>query len=478
LSLTRHTAYNLAGQLLPIALSLLTIPIYLDLIGEARFGVMALLWLFVGYMGMFDFGVGQATARQLSHIESAAPNKQARVLWTALVISLALGLVGALVAWFAGAWFFAHRAAIEGGLRAELLAALPWAAIAVPAVALTSVLNGSLQARSAFAEINLIGALTNALVLLAPLAIAATGRIELPALVAVVACSRVLVLSLLFWRVKRKWLSAAPMTIDRHAALGLLRFGGWATVSAVVGPLLVVLDRFLIGSHLGAKAVSYYVIPFQLAERTTTLASALGYALFPRLAACTLESERKQLATDCLRVLALWTSPLVAFALMLSGPFLAWWISPDLAAQSTPVAQVLFLAFWLSSLAMVPYIKLLATGRPDLVAKSHLLQLLPYVVLLSYALQTWGLVGAALAFASRVVVDFLLLAHWAGFLGAAFRLLAIPLGLLLCALGVTSSEGLPSVWRWAVSFALALALLAWSLVQARQRMPFSGRSHL
>jgi O-antigen/teichoic acid export membrane protein len=258
----------------------------------------------------------------------------------------------------------------------------------------------------------------------------------------------------------------------------LLRFGGWATVSAGVGPLLVVLDRFLIGAHLGAKAVSHYVIPFQLAERTTTLSSALGYALFPRFAACTLEAERQQLALYGLRVLAVWTSPIVAIGLLLAGPFLAWWISPELALQSTVVAQVLCLAFWLSSMAMVPYTKLLATGRPDLVAKCHMIQLLPYVALLYAALHTWGLVGAAFSFAARVVVDFLLLSHWAGLLAPTFRFLAVPCALLIACLGVASSAGLPPTWRWALGFTLSFALTLWSLAQTRQRIPFSGRSHL
>lgn len=478
MSLARHTAYNLAGQLLPLVLSLLAIPLYLSLIGEARFGVLALMWLFFGYMGLFDLGMGQATARQLSRANRAPPAEQARVLWTALLISLGLGLVGALVAGILGGWFFARHAAIDDGLRAELLAALPWAVIVVPTVALAGVLTGGLQARSAFAEISVIGVVANALVLLAPLAVAATVGAHLTGLVAAVAAARVVVLLLLVWRCGRQYLAAGPISTDRHAALGLLRLGGWATVSAAVGPLLVVLDRFLIGAYLGPKAVSHYVIPFQVAERATTLSSALGYALFPRFAACTLETERQQLALHGLRVLAIWTSPPIAVGLVLAGPFLAWWISPELAEQSTVVAQVLCLTFWLSSLAMVPYTKLLATGRPDLVAKSHMLQVLPYVGLLYAGLHAWGLVGAALAFATRVVVDFLLLSHWANTLAPTFRFLAVPSALLLATLAVESNEGLSSAWRWALGFTFSVALAIWSLAQTRHRIPSSGRSHL
>lgn len=478
MSLARHTVYNLAGQLLPLVLSLLTIPLYLQLIGEARFGVLALMWLFFGYMGMFDLGMGQAATRQLARPDGATPAEQAQVLWTALLISLGLGLVGALVAGSVGYLFLGHRADMDPDLRRELQAALPWAVTVVPAVALASVLNGGLVARNAFAEINVIGVTTNALVLLAPLTVAATAGPQLAGLVAAVAAARLLVLALLFWRCRLHYPSSVPIAFHRPTALRLLRYGGWATVSAAAGPLLVVLDRFLIGAQLGAKAVSHYVIPFQLAERTTTLSSALGSALFPRFAGCTLEADRQQLALHGLRVLAVWTTPLVAIGMMLAGPFLAWWISPELAARSTVVAQVLGLAFWISSLAMVPYTQLLATGRPDLVAKCHLVQLLPYVALLYAALQAWGLVGAAAAFAARVVLDFLLLTHWAKLLMPTCRLLALPCTLLAATLAAASPTGLPMAWHWAAGGALCAALAAWSLLQARRHIPFSGRSHL
>ncbi|HWT20051.1 MAG TPA: flippase [Variovorax sp.] len=467
MSLKRHTSYNLAGQILPLVLSLLTIPVYLRLIGEARFGVLALIWLFFGYMGLFDLGIGQATARQLAHMPRESKKEHAKVLWTALSISLALGLIGALVTQPLGTWFFSRNSSIEADLRLELLATMPWAAALVPATTLAAVLSGALQARSAFGELNLIGASVNAFALLAPLAVAATFGVQLPGLVAAVAAVRLLVLIPMLWRCGTHYLVGSPLSIDGRYASQLLRFGGWTTVSAVAGPLMVVADRFAIGVQLGARSVSHYVIPFQMTERTTVFASALNHALFPRFASARTEVERHQLAMFGLRVLGVWLSPLMATGLLLSAPFLAWWISPELAAQSAGVAQILCLAFWINSLTIVPFTKLLASGRPDLVAKSHMIELLPYLALLYVALQTWGLVGVAAAFAARVTVDFLLLSHLAGTLLSTLRLLMIPAALMAALLGLVMRTNLSPTSKWPFEFLLLLALVGWSLMQRR-----------
>jgi hypothetical protein len=39
--------------------SLVIVPLYLRLVGEARFGILVLVWLFVGYFEFFDFGTAR-----------------------------------------------------------------------------------------------------------------------------------------------------------------------------------------------------------------------------------------------------------------------------------------------------------------------------------------------------------------------------------------------------------------------------------
>src|SRR5205814_9252816 len=54
---------------------------------------------------------------------------------------------------------------------------------------------------------------------------------------------------------------------NRSTLRPLFSFGGWMTVSNVVSPIMVYVDRFLIGSILSIVAVAYYATPYEVATK-------------------------------------------------------------------------------------------------------------------------------------------------------------------------------------------------------------------
>lgn len=466
MSISRHAAYNLAGSIVPLAVSLAATPVYLGLIGEVRFGVLAVAWLLLGYFGLFELGLGRATSQHIASLPDSDGPGRARTFWTALALNVGLGVIGGLLIWPAATYFFGNFFKVDDALRPEMQAAVFWLVLAVPVATLSGVLSGALQGRGRFLELSLVSMVGTLLFQLLPLAAANLWGAHLGVILPAVLAARVLTLVMLFECCWRHVFRGQAVTFDRTQARQLLRFGGWVSVSAFVSPMMVILDRFVIGAISGAKAVTFYTIPFQLAERSTLIPGALSSALFPRFVAAT-RQEEQLLAHEGIRVLAVVMTPLMAVGILFMESFLSWWITPAFAERSALVGQVVLMGFWVNSFAFIPYAQLQARGHPELVAGCHLAEVLPYFGLLYLGLHTWGMIGAAWVFSIRVLVDLALLAALAGTLRMCVRVLWTP-ALLLAGGFLIATQCTPGQPVWLI---LVVADLLITVVWAWREAP-------
>ena len=408
-----------------------------------------------------DLGLGRATSQRIASMSDASPAQRASTFWTALGMNGSLGVVGGLIIWPVAAYFFENFFSVDAALRPELAAAIPWLVLAVPLATLSGVLSGALEGRAKFLELNIVSVSSSVLIQLLPLAVVWVHGPDLAWLLPAVILSRLVTLTFLFLRCRVHVFHGHAPIFSRTQAKGLLQFGGWVSVSSLVGPMMVILDRFVIGSTLGAKAVTYYTVPFQLAERSILLPGALISALFPRLAAAG-TAEAGVLATTAIRSLAVVMTPLILIGVLLVEPFLRWWLNPEFASRAGLTAQVLLLGYWINAFAGVAYSQLQAAGKPAVVAKCHLGELAPYLLLLYLGLHFWGLPGAAVAFGLRTLTDCALLMWFAGTLQVGVKALKTPVMLLFAGLAIAA--GLPAcnaMW-WMAAFGLLLFSLGWS----------------
>jgi len=187
----------------------------------------------------------------------------------------------------------------------------------------------------------------------------------------------------------------------------LLRVGGWMTVSNIVGPFLVYLDRFLIATIIGAAAVAYYVTPFEIVTRLLMLPWAFAGVLFPLIASTfALNPDRSaRLFTRGIRLIFLTLFPFVLCAIAFAHEGLALWVGETFAAQSDTVLRWLALGVFMNGIVQVPFATIQAAGRPDLTARIHLVELPLYVPTLWWMAHRWGIDGAAVAWMLRGGLD-------------------------------------------------------------------------
>ena len=461
MSIRRHTIYNLSGQLIPFAVTLATLPPFLGLIGENRYGVMAIAWLLLGYFGVFDFGMSRATAQRVAQLHRASTDERSCIVWTSLIAVVTLGLVGGLLLWGIGQLIFSQLSLESEALRAELQSALPWLSLALPITFSVSVLSGALQGREQFFSLNVVQLIISSLIQLLPLAVAVAGYVALEWLIPATLAPRMLGLILFLGLCRRHVPLIAPIRFDFARLRSLLGYGGWITLSAIIGPLLAVADRLIIGKVIGTSAVTFYVIPHGLVSRGVVLAGSLSSAIFPRFSMLTV-SERDDLMRSALRALAFVVTPIVFMAMWFVDPFFKVWLGSDVAHRSVPVAEILLLGLWLNSLAYVPHTRLQGEGNPKIVGLIHLAELVPYILLLWTLLSVWGIVGAATAWTIRVAVDAVLLLVLSRTAVKTYVQLLMPFAILVTSMIVVLLLPSSSTLRWVVCTALFIMTTIWA----------------
>lgn len=411
--IARNAAWNLIGLGLPLLVAVVCIPPLIAELGAPRFGLLTLVWAVVSYFGLFDLGLGRAVTQQLSAAIGAGREDEARAITAnAMVLLAVLGIIAGTALWVLTPWGVSLLRTLEDpGEAGRAARAMAWA---MPFVVITSGLRGAMEAKGAFRPINLIRIATGALTFVVPLAVVRLGWNDLGTVAWALAILRALGCVLHAVCVLRVLPGALrPGPLDLAVLRRLLGFGGWLTVSNLVGPLMSYLDRFVIGIVLSLSAVAWYVTPQEIVTKLLIVASALTSVLFPKMAELHAANDAGDAAARMERqgLLALYLAlfPMTLLLGAAAGPILQVWVGPEFARESTSAMLVFCFGVLLNSLSQVPYAAIQARGRADQTAVLHLIELPLFLAAIFLLAREWGVTGAAFAWTLRIVFDFVAL---------------------------------------------------------------------
>jgi O-antigen/teichoic acid export membrane protein len=197
------------------------------------------------------------------------------------------------------------------------------------------------------------------------------------------------------------------------------------TVSNILSPIFITMDRFLIGAMVSVAAVAYYATPYEAATKLCIIPTALASVLFPAFSVSSrTDTETAQLLfTRAVKVIYLALLPLSLIIIFFANDILEVWLGSEFAEESTLVLQLFGLGVFYNSLAHVPFAFIQGHGRPDITAKIHLLEFPLYIAMVLLAIKYYGIKGAAFVWAIRMILDAVLLFTFAGriFTGARFN---------------------------------------------------------
>lgn len=406
--LARNVVYNIVGQLVPVVFAIVSIPILIRTLGVDKFGIFTIVWMVVGYFSLFDLGVGRALTKFVAErLGGDGQGSIGGLVSTALSLSIGLGLLGAVVAALNAHWLAYQVLKVPSGLRHETESVLYLLAFSIPVVTSTGVLRGVLEALQRFELLNYIRVPVSAFNYLSPLVVLPFSH-SLLVLTLVLVIGRVIAWAIYLMLC----ISVVPSLfrswgIVKSVVKPLVAYGGWLTVTNVVGPVLVYADRFMIGAMLSMAAVAYYTTPFELTTKLLFIPTGLTGVFFPAFATAFAKDMAKAagLFGRGVRHVFLLMFPPVLILTVMAHAGLSLWLGTRFADKSSEVLQLLSAGVLINSLAQVPFTFLQGVGRADITAKLHMLETVMYLPLLWYLITVAGITGAAIAWVLRVTAD-------------------------------------------------------------------------
>jgi O-antigen/teichoic acid export membrane protein len=408
--LAHNILWNAAGIVLPLVVGVAVVPAIVHGLGTVRFGFLSIVWMLIGYFGIFDFGLGRTLTKVVADCLGTGREKEvASLTGTAVMIVGASGILAGLGVALVAGWIARLTLSATPAVIPEATNAIVWLAASLPFVLVATVLTGLLEAYQRFALISAVRLPLGILILVAPLAVLPFSR-DLGVITAVLAALRFLnavTLAGLTLRIVPA-LRREALRFRRDLVGPLLTFGGWLTVSNVVGPLMVYFDRFVVAGMLGSAAIAYYTVPYDVLNRLLLLPQAIQGVLFPNFALLRAQNSPRVLflferssATNMLLMLP----PLLA-TLWLAQQGLAWWVGDSFAHNSTQVAKILVVGVLVNAMARTPFVFVQGVGRAKWTAILHMSELPFYAVVLWLLLRGGlGIEGAAYAWSGRIVID-------------------------------------------------------------------------
>jgi O-antigen/teichoic acid export membrane protein len=400
LRLARNAMANLLAAVIPALVMLGTVPLVVRGLGQAGYGVYALVTAIVGYFAVIDINVTAGSVKYIAQHKAVDDDDRVAETVSFGVASYAgIGLVGGLGILACAGWLVDDVFTVPALLRGEARAALQLAALGFLLGQMQAYLNSVPQALMRYDVSGQVEIVFGVLVPLATVGVLMLGGGLFDVIALRVAASSVH--CVILWRAIRCLLPALrwrwPGAGARRALLG---FSGWSFLSRFATLSYAHADKLMIGALVGVTGLAYFAVAATLANRVLGMGFRLSGVFFPAASALAATGELRRLDqayVKATRYVVFANAAILTLLAVFAYPILAWWMNADFARYGAAILAVMALAQFVDSLSSLPSLVNDGMGYPRVSGLFAISRALAGLVLLYAGVVGWGIVGAAWA---------------------------------------------------------------------------------
>lgn len=412
----KGSIWTLAGQVLPLFVSLVSTHFVIKYLGSESYGILILVALIPNYYAFADFGMGIASTKFGSEAYGRGEReKEGAIVRTATLIALTMTLILIIPTFIfsdriVGDWF-----RVPENYRATASIGLKLTATAFCFTVLSAVLNTPQLARLRM-DLNTIASAAPKILagLITPLVLYFGGH--------VVEAVWVSFFAGLLTFIGTTFMSGRLLpelyrpTIDKKLFRPFLKFGSHWVIAMVAASLLVNVEKFFLARYGSVTSLGHYNVAFTLANMATLFTTAITQSLVPAFARLLVPGKRAEfdaLFARSLRFNLIWVLPAAMLMFVVAKPFFTIWAGAEFGEESSPAFYILLFGLLFNIIAFIPYGTIMASGRADVFAKLYWVELVLYIFLAYWLVNSYQTIGAAAAWSIRFSLDALVIIYLA-----------------------------------------------------------------
>lgn len=402
----RNSFFNLLGLGIPLLLSIATMGWLSRILSVEEFGIFLISFSVLGYASIFDMGLTRAVIRFIS-INNSDFEKDRLVMGTSTIAVFVFSIFIGLVLYLSCLTIIDFLKVTESSLL-EVEKTFKILALIIAPTLISMVWFSFLEGRQEFLKLNIYKTISGIIIALGPLL---GGLVDSTLSGVMIGFLYARLLSCLIAFLPNYFVFKFKLFCFKiETLIEMIKFGGWITLSNFISSIMVYTDKFILSNILGANQVAVYAAPSEVVSKMGIVPGAIARVIFPLFSASNKDSKEnsKKVYVGMIVIMFVLIAPIFIFSELLLG----FWLGENYALEGSTLLRILLVGFFFNSLAQIPFSRIQAFGKSKLTAYIHIFEVLPYLIILLFFVNSFGLIGAAISWSLRVIIDYLILEYF------------------------------------------------------------------